>query len=251
MASEMRAVPVRVQCSVCPLRKLRQFRPFTDEELDFVAQFKRGELLAAPGTSILTEGDRSEHLYTVLSGWAFRYKTLEDGRRQVLNFLVPGDLVGLQGALTAEMQHSVEALTPLVLCIFERRRLFGLYQHHSGLAFDLTWLAAREETILDEHLLSVGRRSALERAAYLLGFLHERARFSGQLENGNLILPVTQALVADTLGLSIVHTNKTLRKLADKGLIRWLDRGCEILDKSGLFSVAGWEPEDALLRPFI
>ena len=126
-----------------------------------------------------------------------------------------------------------------------------LFQKHAGLAFDLTWLAAREESILDEHLLSIGRRTATERAAYLLAFLFERGRLAGLLDEERRHVPVTQMHVADTLGLSIVHTNKTLKKLAERGLIRWLDRGCEVLDPEGLQAVANWNPGEPKLRPFI
>lgn len=251
MASDFRKNPVRVSCFECPLRQKKHFRPFSADELNFVSHFKRGELNADAGSTVIVEGSHSAHLYTLLEGWAFRYKILEDGRRQILNYVVPGDMVGLQGAVMAEMQHSVEALTPVTLCVFERKRLFQLFEKHSGLAFDLTWLAAREESILDEHLLSVGRRTATERAAYLLAFLFARGRNAGLLDEERRHVPVTQMHVADTLGLSIVHTNKTLRKLSERGLIQWLDRGCEVLDPEGLQNVANWNPGDPKVRPLI
>jgi len=74
------------------------FRPFTAEELAFISRFKKGELTVERGATVLVEGSHSAHLYTVLSGWAFRYKLLSDGRRQILNYTMPGDLIGLQGA---------------------------------------------------------------------------------------------------------------------------------------------------------
>jgi CRP-like cAMP-binding protein len=256
MAPPKSLSPPRIPCIRCPLRRLDSFRDFSPPELDFVQDFKMGELLADPGTSIVTEGERHPQLYTVLSGWGFRYKILEDGRRQILNYVLPGDLVGLQGNIMLEMQHSVEALTRMTLCVFERERLMTLYQNHPSLAYDITWLAAREESMLDEHLLSIGRRSAMERAAYLLIFLYSRGASTGSIspfQNGpqNGSLPLTQQHVADTLGLSLVHTNKTLRKLAAQGLIRWLDRGCEVLDPSGLHQVAEWWPPAESKRPFI
>ncbi|TIV42494.1 MAG: Crp/Fnr family transcriptional regulator, partial [Mesorhizobium sp.] len=88
------------------------------------------------GATVLVEESHSDHLYTVLSGWAFRYKLLSDGRRQVLNYSMPGDLIGLQGSLMGEMQHSVEALSPMLLCVFERKALPELYRSHPGLAYD-------------------------------------------------------------------------------------------------------------------
>lgn len=227
------------------------FRPFEAEELRFVSSFKTGELVAETGTTLLAEGNHSAHLYTLLSGWAFRYKVLPDGRRQILNYMLPGDLVGLQGTVIGEMQHSVEALSPLVLCVFQRNRMEELYRNHPGLGFDITWLAAQEERMLDDHLLSLGRRTAMERAAYLLAFLYHRAASVGLSGESSLYLPITQMHVADTLGLSIVHTNKTLRKLADRKLIRWLDRSCEVLDVEGLMEVAEWEGPLERKRPLI
>ena len=240
----------RVPCEQCPLRQLPAFRDFTPTELAFVSNFKMGEMTAEPGTVILSEGAHSAHLFTLLSGWAFRFKMLDDGRRQILNYLLPGDLVGLQGSIIGEMEHSVEALTPLVLCVFQRNRLDELFRNHPGLAFDVTWLASREERMLDNHLLSLGRRTALERAAYLLAFLHARAVSVG-LGGKQIYIPLTQQHVADTLGLSIVHTNKTLRKLTNRGLIRWLGRSCEVLDAEELARIAGWDGRDEQVRPLI
>lgn len=243
-------IAARTRCEHCPLRQREHFRDFDPDELDFVSQFKTGELTADAGASILLEGAHSAHLFTVLAGWAFRYKILEDGRRQILNFVMPGDLIGLQGSLMGEMQHSVEALTAVTLCVFERGRLRTLFEKYPDLAYDLTWIAAREERILDEHLLSIGRRSALERAGYLLAFLNRRARACGVVEHGKL-LPISQQHLADTLGLSLVHTNKTLRKLADRKLLHWRERGCEVLDEEGLCELAGWVDPVTRGRPFI
>jgi CRP-like cAMP-binding protein len=238
-------------CEACPLRPLGVFRDFEKAELAFISKFKTGELTIDKGATVLVEGNHSAHLYTVLSGWGFRYKLLRDGRRQILNYIVPGDLIGLQGSLTGEMQHSVEALSPMMLCVFERDQLFSLYRNHPGLAYDLTWLAAREEQMLDENLLSVGRRSALERSAYLIVFLHQRARAVQIYGKNRADIPITQQHVADTLGLSIVHTNKTLRKLVDRKLIKWLDRGCEVLDEAGLLQLSGWEGLANQKRPLM
>ncbi|MCZ4347259.1 Crp/Fnr family transcriptional regulator [Devosia sp. J2-20] len=227
------------------------FRSFAANELQFISSFKTGELVAETGATLLSEGAHSSHLYTLLSGWAFRYKVLADGRRQILNYMLPGDLIGLQGSIIGEMEHSVEALSTSVLCVFQRDRLSELFRNHPGLGFDITWLAAREERMLDDHLLSLGRRTAMERAAYLLAFLHQRAVSVGLVSDKNLFIPITQQHVADTLGLSIVHTNKTLRKLAERGLIQWLDRSCEVIDVQGLMALAEWEglPEGG--RPLI
>lgn len=248
----MASMPSRtVKCARCPLRQLEAFRPFSKEELAFVQDFKSGELEIAAGTTVFSEGSDSAHLYTVLSGWAFRYKLLEDGRRQILNYALPGDLLGLQTALLGSLDHSVEALSDLRLCVFERARMYEVFANFPSLAFDVTWLASREERLLDESLLSIGRRTAAERVAQLLLLLVERERHAG-LENGNsLKVPLTQHHIADTLGLSLVHTNRTLRRLSKAGLLSWKPSEIDVLKPQELGRLADWEPPVRGPRPFI
>lgn len=241
----------QTRCENCRLRKMETFRKLNGSEAEFVQSFKTGEMNTQKGATIVVEGANSAHLFTVQSGWGFRYKTLADGRRQILNYALPGDLIGLQGSLMEEMDHSVEALSPMRLCIFERGRLSELFKGYPSLAYDITWIAAREEHILDEHLLSVGRRTAIERAAYLLAHLHARATSVEMNDGSKVRIPITQQHVADTLGLSVVHTNKTLKKLSDRGLVEWRDKGCVVFDCDGLAEIAGWEFTSFEQRPFI
>jgi CRP-like cAMP-binding protein len=238
-------------CELCPLRKQPGLREFTDEELAFVKEFKVDELRVDPGASFLREGQRSDFLYTVLNGWAFRYKMLDDGRRQILNYALPSDMVGLQGTLMREMEHSVEALTPLTLCVFPRQKLWDLYARVPSLAFDVTWLAAREEQLLDEALVSVGRRSAIERTAYVLLHLFTRAEEAGLVKNGVVQFPFTQQHLADTLGMSLVHTNKTLKRLLQSRAVRWEQRTFHVVDRAALVEIAGDDVKRRGSRPFI
>src|SRR3984893_5060037 len=115
-----------IRCVDCPLRPLEVFRGrFPD--VNFLQDFKAGELVVSPGTSILAEDAKSTHLFTILSGWAFRYRTSRSGRRQIINYALPGDFIGLQASLTNPMSHGVEALTDIVLCVFPRDKLWNLF----------------------------------------------------------------------------------------------------------------------------
>ncbi len=238
-------------CEQCPLRALPCLRAFTPDELAFVRQFKIDELQVDAGASFLREGTKADHLYTVLNGWAFRYKMLDDGRRQILNFALSADMVGLQGTLMHEMEHSVEALTPLTLCVFPRSKLYDLYSQFPSLAFDITWLAAREEQLVDEHLVSLGRRTALERTAYLLLHLFARAQELGLAKGNTIQFPFTQQHLADALGMSLVHTNKTLKRLLASKAVSWKGRVFEVLDRKALATIAGDEVPKRIPRPFI
>ncbi len=238
-------------CDRCPLRGRKGLRPFSPDELAFIKTFKTDEMHVDMGATFLRQGGGSEHLYTVLNGWAFRYKTLDDGRRQILNYALPADLIGLQGTLMGEMEHSVEALTKLTLCVFPRTKMLELYSRFPSLAYDLTWLAAREEQMIDENLLSVGRRTALERTAYLLLHLFVRAQEAGMTNDNAIQFPFTQQHLADALGMSLVHTNKTLKRLFASNAVRWKDRQFEIIDRAALVQIAGDDVKQHRPRPFI
>ncbi len=205
-------------CISCPLRSCGAFSPNSEAEIDFIQQFKERQTKIAAGGTILSEGKSGSELYTVLSGWAFRYRSLSDGRRQIFNFLLPGDFVGLQDQLGQASPHGVEALTDTDLCVFPIKRLWDLYSKHPALGFDITWLCAHEELIVDENLLSVGRRSASERIAMLLIHLYKRAESVSLGGSEGVPFPLTQQHIADALGLSLVHTNKTLKRLHAAGL---------------------------------
>ena len=149
------------------------------------------------------------------------------------------------------MEHGVEALTNMRLCVFSRDRLFSLYVTHASLGFDLTWLAAREERFLDDNLLAVGRRTAKEKIAYLICHLFARARELGLVKDARLDLPLTQQHFADTLGLSLVHLNKTLKKLRATGLVVLDGRSVIVKDEAALAALARIDGPRRERRPLI
>jgi CRP-like cAMP-binding protein len=243
--------PPQIPCKACPLRQIKAFRKFSPQELEFMQSFKSGELVLDAGSTILVEDTNSPHLYTLLSGWAIKHKSLEDGRRQVLNFAMPGDFLGLQASIFDSMHHTVEALTNLVLCVFPREKLWTLYEKHQGLAFDVTWLASREETILGDYLVTVGQRRATERVAFVLLHLFRRARQVGLARNNKVTFPFTQEHLADTIGFSLVHTNKTLKRLRRTGFFKWAGTDFELIDEEKLEGLAGDPSSIGGVRPLI
>jgi CRP/FNR family transcriptional regulator len=249
--SSMSPFSYDVPCPQCPLRTCDVFQPITDDELGFITKLKAGELRTGPASTVLQEGAQSDHLFTLLEGWAFRYKTLDDGRRQITSFVLPGDLIGIQASMLGDMDHSVETLTPAVLCSFPRKRVWELFQSSPSLAFDITWLAARQESMLNEHLLSLGRRKAMECAAYYILHLYLRADDVGLVTESKVRFPFTQDHLADALGLSLVHTNKTLKRLAAQGLVQWEHGWCSIPDIAALADLAKFDLEQPRRRPLL
>lgn len=239
-------------CTACPLRKRELFAPMTAEEAEFMLQFKKDEVWIEAGTPILSEGTDTAQLYTVLRGMGLRYKMLEDGGRQVTGFAMPGDFLGLQGGLMGEMGHSVEASTAMTLCVFDRNGLWDFFQAHPSRAFDLTWTAAVEENFLGEALMTVGRRSALSAVAWTLLRLFARGEALGLVIGGtDMPLPYRQQDIADALGLSLVHTNKTLRRLRDTQQASWVGGVLRITDRAALARTAQEEMDALCIRPLL
>ncbi len=243
--------PAETPCSDCPIRSLKTFREFSSTELAFVEGFKLHEEIFEPGQTVLIEGEKSPYLYTVLSGWLFKYKMLDDGRRQILNYSMRGDLLGLQSAVLEKMQHSVEALTETRLCVFPKEKVWGLYKNHHALGFDLTWIAAQEKAILADFLVSLGQRTATERIAFLLLALYRRAQSVGLSRRGQVEFPFTQEHFADTIGFSLVHTNKRLRLLKRSGAFEWSGPKFSLLDEQRLVELAGDPCHMPASRPFV
>jgi CRP-like cAMP-binding protein len=227
-------------CNQCRLRRSDAFSPVSDEELAFIDKLRTGSLTVEAGRDIISEQKSTGKIYTLYAGWAFRYKTLSDGRRQIMNFLLPGDLVGLQEKFADGSTSGVQAATDTVLCVFPQDGLWELFGSHPSLGYDVTWLAAREENMLDENLLTTGRRNAMERVAMLLLHLFRRASRIGLAREGEIDFPVNQQHIADALGLSLVHTNKTLRRLHLLGLHEIRDGRLRLLNPKALQQMADY-----------
>ena len=249
-----------VSCQDCPLRALPLFTEHAAVELALIESLKREQIVVQADRSVIHEGQTEAPLYTLLKGWAFRFKSLSDGRRQILNFLLPGDFIGVQQKMGDASAHGVQSLTDVELCVFQRNTVWELHRSAPTLGFAVTWLTAHEESVVDDTLLSVGRRSAEERIATLLVVLYKRAAAllpeTEQARNQRLAdkrsaknsykhdhtlsvpFPLTQQHIADGLGLSLVHTNKTLRKLERRGLHHIEDGRLRLLDVNALTRIA-------------
>lgn len=242
---------MKTHCRACPLRTRPLFVPLTEDEIAFMERLKDDERTVERGRIVLHEGESSPNVYTVLRGMGTRSKMLATGQRQVINFVFPGDFVGLQSSLMGEMKHSVEASTDMVLCTFRRADLWTLFNAHPARAYDLTWIAAVEEHFLGETIATLGQRDAMQRMAWALLRMYRRLRAVDLGADGWVPLPFRQLDLADALGLSLVHTNKTLGRLRQLGLARLAGGRLTIPDRQALADLAQVEAEPAETRPIL
>jgi CRP-like cAMP-binding protein len=240
-----------VPCLACPLRLKPAFKDKTDDEVRFIQSMKVDHRVLPAGADIIHPGQEDAELYTLFSGWAFRYKSLPDGRRQILNFLLPGDLVGLQASLLSAAAHGIEALTEVELCVFPRKRVWDLFVRMPSLAYEVAWLGSREESLIDENLTSVGQRNASERIAAMLISLHRRANVLGLVSDNSFLFPLSQQQLADSLGLSLVHTSKTWSRLRRAGLFSFAGGRLTLLNPRLTARMASLFDQEFEPRPLI
>jgi CRP-like cAMP-binding protein len=197
---------------------------------------------AAAGEDLVCEGDRADTIRVFLSGWGCRYKALEDGRRQIVSFVLPGDTCDAYIYLLSSMDHSVATLTPVTYAEIDGAAFERLMSADRSVAeaFQCETLAAR--AIQREWAVNLGRRDALERVAHIICELYERLRVVGMVDGNSFGFPVTQMDLADATGLSTVHLNRTLQELRATGLITLRERTLTIHDLRGLSNAALFNP---------
>jgi len=203
-------------------------------------------LLSAPRSvrrnrEIVTEGRNYETLLVLLEGSAIRFRILRDGRRQILNIVLPGDFIGFPGCFFESALYSVTALTDAVVSSVPFTMLIALFGPSPRLAAAIFWSFACEAALYAEHLIDVGRRSALERVAHFLLELLTRLQVVGLADERSYQMPLTQELIADALGLSISHVSRTLRQLRDDDLLAIEEQRVVIKDIDGLSALADFE----------
>lgn len=230
-------------------RKLSSVIRLSNSEIDCIEVMQKREKHITPGQDLVRDGEPYEQTYVVKEGWAIRYKTLSDGRRQILNFVLPGDFIGLFSPLFEVADHTVSALTDLVVHPLDPSGTVEMFSACPRLAAALAWSAGRDEAILSEQVVRVGRRSAYERTGHLIVELLHRLRLVGEADQRSFELPLTQEILADTLGLSIVHVNRTLRRLRENGLLCIKGDRVVIGDLEELTSVSDFSPQYLTAEP--
>ena len=235
-------------CLTCAARRDGLCAEFTLSVLGKMSQFKSGDRKIAAGADIFAPGDIGDAVYNLIDGWAFRYCLLEDGRRQILDFALPGAVLGFHPERGTRATYGVQALTDIDVCIIPHANLAPLSREAPEMGMRLAHLVSRDRSLAYDHLTSVGRQSARERVAHLLLelFIRYRADWPGQ-RSEELRLPLTQEHIGDATGLTSVHVNRVLSELRDQGIIDFHYRRLRVLNPDKLIEVAEVDPSLAIM----
>ncbi len=200
-------------------RRLAQYVQLENDAWTVFDTLERQDTVYEAGKDLIRAGEPAQQVFILQSGWALRYRLLEDGRRQIVNFMLPGDVFDLQALADLTADHSVTAVTECHVSAIPSEPFIDMLKHSGHLASAFWWSAVQEESILREQIVRIGRRSARERIGHLLLELHRRYVGATGEDIDRLTMPLTRADIADALGLTPVHVSRTMSAMRRSGLI--------------------------------
>jgi CRP-like cAMP-binding protein len=225
------------------IRRLEEFTPLTDADRAEMTRVCTQVTHTVPARrDLIREGDEPRCLYLILKGWACHYRTLEDGRRQIVDFAVPGDLCDLNLFILDKMDHGIGAISSLSVAEIGREVFHRVVTTFPNITTALWWQELVSKSIHREWILNVGQRRARERIAHLFCEMFLRLESVGLTQGLSCDFPPTQADIADAAGLTPVHVNRTLAELRRSGLIMLEKRTLTIPDMTALQQVALFNP---------
>jgi CRP-like cAMP-binding protein len=222
-------------------RKLGNFVALSDAELEVLAGLHRRRRKFVAGRDLVHQGQTHQAAYILAEGWVCSYKLLRDGSRQIVDFQIPGDFLGLRSVLFRTADHNIEPVTPVEASEVLESDLLQAFATTPRLATAVLWAASRDEAMVVEHLVGIGRRNALERTAHFLLELSARLTLVGRGTREGFACPLSQYQLADALGLSAVHINRVLRELREEGLLTFQKGQVTIHDVDRLAELAEFD----------
>jgi CRP-like cAMP-binding protein len=224
------------------LRKLESFVKLHDGDVDLLNRLVARTREHRTGTDLIREGDRPDDVFLLVEGWAYRYKILPDGSRQIIAYLIPGDLCDIHIFILKEMDHALGLLSDARVASISRAEMQQILDEHPAIAQALFWSTLVDEAVLREWLVNMGQRDAYSRIAHLFCEMWLRMQQVDLASGNEFFLPLTQEQLGDTIGLTKVHVNRVIQRMRGEGLISLTDRTLTIHDAQRLREIAEFDP---------
>lgn len=224
------------------VRKLSAFVALSETELAVLERLHQRRRTFVFGRDLVHQGQSEQAAYILVSGWVSSYKLQADGSRQIVDFQIPGDFLGLRSVLLHTSDHTIEPIGKIQAAEVFASDLLDAFAQTPRLATAIFWAASRDEAMVVEHLVGLGRRDADERLVHFLLELGARLALVGMGDKTGYACPLTQYHLADALGLSAVHVNRVLRKLREDGLVTFQDGRVTFDNYDGLVALSDFDP---------
>jgi len=223
--------------------RLMQHVELSAADLDSLDGIIDGELSIRRRRDLIIDGYEYRKLCFVKEGYAVRYKLLRNGKRQIINVVLPGDIIGLPGSFYERAMYSVTAISDLRMHVCPLDTYVQLCYQRPQFGLALSWFAVQEATTYAEHVIDVGRRTPIERLSHFLLELHARLLAVGRAETTRFTLPFSQEVMSDVLGLSVPHLNRMMQRLRAEKLIADRGRMIEFTDAAAMQALAHYQPQ--------
>lgn len=224
-------------------KKLSAFVALAPDDLAVLERLHQRRRTFVAGRDLVHQGQSDHAAYIMAAGWVCSFKLQPDGSRQIVDFQIPGDFLGLRSVLLHTSDHSIEPIVEIEAAEVLTSDLLDAFVETPRLATAILWAASRDEAIVVERLVGLGRRDADARMAHFLLELGARLALVGMGSKAGYACPLTQYHLADALGLTAVHVNRVLRKLREAGLVTFQDGSVTFDDYQGLVALAEFDPE--------
>nr|WP_297460722.1 Crp/Fnr family transcriptional regulator [uncultured Halomonas sp.] len=225
----------------CIVRHFRHFGRLSETDKELLQELEKSPTEVQAGQSLWLENDQASEFCTISRGWAYSYRHLGDGSRQILEVFLPGDIVGLREFAFSQRLAGLMMIDDGVICYFPHQRLADVFQQSLTLTSVLFAIASRQQALLTERLVSLARRSAHEKLAHFLYEMYLRLLQTGAIDDGHFRLPLSQEQIADVLGLSTVHVSRTFSAFREEGLVLRERHKVTLLDTDALARVAQFD----------
>lgn len=234
-------IPDPTPCERCPIRARALFQVVSEDYIREAQKYRTGQYRLRAREHLYRQNEPAAFAYTLYEGWVLLYRPAGDGSRQGLRVALPGDFIGYRQLHIERVSHSAMALTPALLCGFPHRDLEAMLHDQPRLAVHLANIQQRDMASCQESMLGLGRKRAEGRVAYLLLELFHRMRLRGAAEGNAIAFPLTQEVIGDLTGLTVVHTNRVMQRFRAQGLLHCARRRLEILDEPALAAIGEFD----------
>jgi len=223
-------------------RKLSAFVALSSKELTVLERLHQRRRSFVAGRDLVHQGQSDQAAYILASGWVCSYKLQPNGTRQIVDFQIAGDFLGLRSVLLRTSDHSFEPIVDIQAVEVMTSDLLDAFEQTPRLATAILWAASRDEAMVVEHLVGMGQRDADARMAHFLLELGAKLTLVGLGSKAGYACPLTQYHLADALGLSSVHDNRVLRQLREDGLATFRNGHVTFDDFDRLAALAEFDP---------
>ena len=233
-------------CVDCPIREHTLFNGLSDKSMTWIDSHKQqGQHLLDVGALLYEENQPQDEVYILTKGWMMGYQSLSNGKRQILYFALPGDILGFKSQHKKRIEHSVQAITAVHLCVFSNENLHHVLNQETLAKQNMFNILADKMDVYHQHLLGMGQKQAEERIAFLLLDLYHRIMkqqpIPSKQPQNSVFFPLNQTHIAEATGMSVVHTNRVLQKLFNKQIIAIHQHHLILKDEQQLAALAQFD----------